>query len=115
MATGASHQTCMAFRNEVSASVDIITRDDKDWFYRLRCSYPGFIIPILFGKSDETLNASAMWTERLKAKNIRVALMKQMIVREQSITNGNERRPLRVEIARGLKNNALRCKKGYRE
>jgi prolyl-tRNA synthetase len=70
-----AHQTCYGISERSIAALISLHGDDKGLVFPPEIApIQVVIIPILFGKSDETLNACCDVAQRLKAKNIRVAL-----------------------------------------
>jgi prolyl-tRNA synthetase len=104
-----AHQTCYGISERSIAALISLHGDDKGLVLPHEIApIQVVIIPILFGKSDETLNACRNVEERLKAKNIRVAL-DETDERPGAKYYKWEMKgvPLRVEIGpRDLKNNA---------
>lgn len=104
-----AHQTCYGISERSIAALISIHGDDKGLVFPPEIApIQVVIIPILFGKSDETLNACHNVEERLKAKNMRIAL-DETDERPGAKYYKWEMKgvPLRVEIGpRDLKNNA---------
>ncbi|MFZ3166101.1 MAG: proline--tRNA ligase [Candidatus Methanoperedens sp.] len=104
-----AHQTCYGISERSIAALISLHGDDKGLVFPPEIApIQVVIIPILFGKSDETLNACRDVAQRLKAKNIRVAL-DETDERPGAKYYKWEMKgiPLRVEIGpRDLKNNA---------
>jgi prolyl-tRNA synthetase len=104
-----AHQTCYGISERSIAALISLHGDDKGLVFPPEIApIQVVIIPILFGKSDETLNACREVAQRLKAKNIRVAL-DETDERPGAKYYKWEMKgvPLRVEIGpRDLKNNA---------
>jgi prolyl-tRNA synthetase len=104
-----AHQTCYGISERSIAALISLHGDDRGLVFPPEIApIQVVIIPILFRKSDETLNACRNVAERLKAKNIRVAL-DETDERPGAKYYKWEMKgvPLRVEIGpRDLKNNA---------
>ncbi|KAB2947354.1 MAG: prolyl-tRNA synthetase [Candidatus Methanoperedens nitroreducens] len=104
-----AHQTCYGISERSIAALISLHGDDKGLVFPPEIApIQVVIIPILFGKSDETLDACRDVAQRLKAKNIRVTL-DETDERPGAKYYKWEMKgvPLRVEIGpRDLKNNA---------
>ncbi|MFZ3383306.1 MAG: proline--tRNA ligase [Candidatus Methanoperedens sp.] len=104
-----AHQTCYGVSERSIAALISLHGDDKGLVFPPEIApIQVVIIPILFGKSDETLNACRDVAARLKVKNIRVTL-DETDERPGAKYYKWELKgvPLRVEIGpRDLKNNA---------
>lgn len=104
-----AHQTCYGISERSIAALISLHGDDKGLVLPPEIApIQVVIIPILFGKSDETLNVCRNVAERLKARNIRVAL-DETDERPGAKYYKWEMKgvPLRIEIGpRDIKNNA---------
>jgi len=105
-----AHQTCYGISERSIAALISLHGDDKGLVFPPEIApVQVVIIPILFGKSEETLNACRNVADRLKMKNIRVALDETDERPGAKYYKWESKGvPLRVEIGpRDLKNNAV--------